>query len=112
MQLISFGLISFFISFVYLFITSIITAIRIYELKSYLKANKYETWRELTSFGKIGPGMENTFKLMCYIYKVQCEDEKIQRLKDNVRTILIYWYIGWGITFLSFIFLYILSFLI
>lgn len=70
----------------------------------YLKENKYERWRELstidTPFGKIGPGGGDSFKTMRYINNdLDNEDENILRFKDKAKIGMRYM----GILFFAFL---------
>jgi len=55
-------------------------------LMKYLKEHNYERWRELTSFGKYGPGLRNSFKALPYINGSQDNQiQEILRLKDSIK---------------------------
>ncbi|MFZ5994267.1 MAG: hypothetical protein ACOYU4_04710 [Thermodesulfobacteriota bacterium] len=62
------------------------SAFNMAKLLRYLKKERYLRWEELTSIGKFGPGLNNVFRSLPYIYsKLDNEDEKIAKLKGNVR---------------------------
>lgn len=69
-----------------LFLSSLFTMYKGYKLMSYLKKNKYDRWREITSIGKVGPGAVNPFRGFSYIYgQKDNNDEYILRLKDSIK---------------------------
>jgi len=56
------------------------------KLTLYLKKNKYDRWRELSSIGRFGPGMSNPLRAFRYVYgKLDDEDESILRYKHRIR---------------------------
>ena len=80
------------------------TLVKGWQLSSYLKENKYERWREIstidTPLGKIGPGAGDSFKTLRYIKSdLDNEDENILRLKDSAKIGTRYM----GILFLAFL---------
>lgn len=81
---------SFFIFFIFSMIIVIRSLIVGYEFNEYLKKNYYSRWREITSFDKVtGPGMNNPFKNIPYIYgNEDNDDEKILRYKDRIKIYL------------------------
>ena len=56
------------------------------KLLRYLKKEKYFRWEELTSIGKFGPGLNNAFRTLPYIYgELDNQDEKIAKYKGGIR---------------------------
>lgn len=56
------------------------------KLLAYLRREKYSRWKELTSIGKFGPGLNNAFRTLPYIYsELDNEDEKIAKYKGSIR---------------------------
>ncbi len=81
--------------FLYTFICTLMTVSKILNLTNYLKENNYQRWREITSFKHYGPGCSNPSRLFPYIYnELDCNDENILKLKDDIRIILRYFYVG------------------
>ena len=71
--------IGFIFSFLYVYLYS-------WKLSFYVKKNKYDRWRELSTIGPFGPGLANPFKGWRYIYgEVDNEDEIILRYKDKIK---------------------------
>lgn len=62
------------------------TAIVSLRLNQYLKKNHYNLWRDLTSFGRLGPGMVNSYKSLPWLFsEVTSDDEILIRLIDLAR---------------------------
>ena len=72
-----------------------------FRLLSYVKKVDYFRWEELTSIGKLGPGLQNAFRTIPYIYSdTDNQDKRIARHKGAIRTGNCYFVI----TFLAFFF--------
>lgn len=69
------------------FLNSIIIIRTQNKLYSYLKKNKYDRWRELTTtFFNIGPGARDSIKCFKYIYgNFDNDNEDILRIKDSFK---------------------------
>ena len=57
-----------------------------FRLLSYLKKENYSRWQELTSIGKFGPGLNNAFRTIPYLYNaLDNKEEKVARYKGKIR---------------------------
>ena len=80
-----------------LVVSWIITIVRLFKLDKYLKKNDYQKWREITSLGRLGPGLSNPFRAWSYIFKNTKElDEVLLRLKESAKISLRYSFIWSG----------------
>lgn len=71
--------IGMFASFIYIYIYN-------WKLSSYLKREKYDRWRELSTIGKFGPGCLNPVRGFKHLYsELDNEDENILRYKDRIK---------------------------
>lgn len=66
----------------------------------YAKRRHDSTWRELTSLGKLGPGVANPWRSTSWLFaEAEHADEALLRWKDRLR-IRVRWFITSGIAFL------------
>jgi hypothetical protein len=82
-----------------LILSWVTTVFNSFKLQNYLKNNHYDKWRELTSVGKIGPGLVNPFKGLAFLSKEMEGDEQLLRLQDRTKISVRYSVIC-GITFI------------
>jgi hypothetical protein len=69
-----------------MFISGFYTLYNSFSLMSCLKKTKYQRWVEITSIGKIGPGLNNPFRAAPYIRSnLDNEDERIAQYKGAVQ---------------------------
>jgi hypothetical protein len=69
-------------------ISLFITWVRFY---SFIKRTNYERWRELTTIGSFGPGAQNSWRALKYVYGDRDNDnENVLRYKDKIRIKLRY----------------------
>jgi len=69
-----------------MFISGFYTLYNSFSLMSYLKKTKYQRWVEITSIGKMGPGLNNPLRAAPYIRgNLDNEDQRIARYKGAVR---------------------------
>ena len=74
------------------FANTIYCAFYYFNLLRYLKRTKYFRYEELTSIGKFGPGLNNPYRMIPYIYsELDNEDDKIARHKGSIRIGHRYW---------------------
>lgn len=68
------------------FASGFFTLYNSFRLMRYLKKVKYERWVEITSIGKIGPGLNNPLRAGPYIRgSLDNDDNRIARYKGAIR---------------------------
>jgi len=83
-------------------LSGIMIAIRQHALYKYLKNNVYDRWCELTSIGRFGPGLLNSWRGIRYIYSDRDSAlEEVRLLKDSIKIWIRYLVCGYLAAFVN-----------
>lgn len=93
-----------FIVIVFVVVTSMIITVK---LLRYLKKNHYETWVDLTSYGNMGPGVNNAGKMLSFAFNDKgLDDQKVIEYKGKLK--IRYIFLATGMICEIFIFIFMI----